>query len=76
MPPIPADGVYQLWLTEPNGKKISGGMFTPASEGTAYLLIRTPQQLATYSLVGVTVEPRGGSPGPTTKPVLQAPLNK
>ncbi|MGE5140067.1 MAG: anti-sigma factor domain-containing protein [Rudaea sp.] len=76
MPPVPADRVYQLWLTEPNGKKISGGLFTADAEGTGYLLIRTPQQLSAYSLVGVTVEPRGGSPGPTTKPVLQAPLNQ
>lgn len=76
MPPLASDRVYQLWLTEPTGTKISGGLFSINSDGTGFLLIRTPQLLASYSQVGVTIEPRGGSPAPTTKPVLLAKLNQ
>jgi anti-sigma-K factor RskA len=74
LPMLDDSHVYQVWLTEPNGKKISGGTFRVDRGGNGWLLVRAPQQLQAYAQVGVTPEPRGGSLAPTAKPVLLAQL--
>lgn len=71
--PLPAGRVYQLWLLF-DGERISGGTFTVDQSGSGALLFRAPGRLATYSGVGVTEEPEGGSPGPTTPRLLGASL--
>jgi anti-sigma-K factor RskA len=72
MPPLAEGRVYQVWLTEPDGTKISGGVFHPNGEGNGWLLVRAPRRLDAYVQVGITTEPTGGSKAPTTKPVLLA----
>jgi len=74
MPALDPGHVYQVWLTESNGQKISGGTFGVDAGGSGWLWVRAPQQLKTYREVGITTEPRGGSPGPTTGPVLHASI--
>jgi anti-sigma-K factor RskA len=73
MPALPPDRVYQLWLVD-NGQRISGGTFTVDAAGRGALLIRPPQPLSSYDRAGITVEPRGGSPGPTSPRVIGGPL--
>lgn len=60
---------YQVWLLKA-GDRVSGGLFSVNQDGYASLEIQTSKPLAQYDSVGVTVEPFGGSPGPTGSKVL------
>jgi anti-sigma-K factor RskA len=73
MPALPPDKTYQLWLTK-DGKRDSGGLFRVTQDGFGLLVVRPERPLSEYSAVGVTVEPAGGSPGPTSPRVLGASL--
>lgn len=63
VPPPPAGKAYQMWFIGPQGPRSAGLMTDPASPVVTDLR-RGAEQF------GVTVEPRGGSQRPTTKPVL------
>ncbi len=73
LPQLPDDRAYQLWLVAPDGR-ISGGLFVVDPEGYGWLKVRAPRALAGYQRIGITIEPRGGSPGPTGPRVLGADL--
>jgi len=60
---------YQLWLVK-DGRRTSGGTFSVAADGSARLTVSSPQPLAAYDAFGITIEPYGGSPGPTGAKVL------
>ncbi len=60
---------YQLWLIK-DGKRTSGGVFSVQDTGYGMLRINSPEPLVDYQSFGVTVEPAGGSPGPTGPKVL------
>ena len=63
---VPSSRTYQLWLIG-GGKARSAGLLGAGGKDTTRLL---PGGLAGAEAVGVTVEPRGGSPQPTSDPVL------
>ena len=63
---IPEERTYQLWLFE-GETPVSAGTFE-VEDGRAVL--ETGRSLEGFSGAAVTVEPEGGSPGPTTDPVL------
>jgi anti-sigma-K factor RskA len=69
--PLPAGQTYQVWLRDGADERVSGGTFNSVG-GKAFTLvvIRAPQPIRAYSGFGVTVEPEGGSPGPTGPNVL------
>jgi anti-sigma-K factor RskA len=73
MPALTPDKTYQLWLIK-DGKRDSGGIFRVTQDGFGLLVIRPERPLSEYSAVGITVEPAGGSPGPTSPRVLGASL--
>lgn len=65
--PAPAGSTYQLWYLPSTGAprpagflEVTGGSSSTALEGA----------LGDAASVGVTLEPTGGSPAPTTEPVL------
>ena len=60
---------YQLWLIH-NNQRSSGGVFSVSQDGYGALMIHSPLPLITYSSFGITVEPTGGSPGPTGEKVM------
>jgi len=60
---------YQLWLIE-EGNRTDGGVFSVGHGGYASLWVDSPIPLADYDAFGITVEPAGGSPGPTGDKVL------
>ncbi len=60
---------YQLWLIR-DGQRTSGGAFSVNAEGYGALEIQAPEPLASYPTFGITIEPTGGSPGPTGDKVL------
>ncbi|GAB4275988.1 MAG: anti-sigma factor [Candidatus Promineifilaceae bacterium] len=69
LPALPPDKQYQLWLVQ-DGQRTNGGVFSVQADGTATLTVSAPQALDFYDAFGVTVEPAGGSPGPTGSQVL------
>ena len=60
---------YQLWLIK-DGNRISGGLFTVNSSGYGWLKIESTTSLLEFQSFGVTIEPIGGSSGPTGPKVL------
>ncbi|MFB6959309.1 anti-sigma factor domain-containing protein [Streptomyces sp. NPDC056309] len=64
----PSGRVRQLWLMRPGAPPRSLGLF----EGDAPLVVSGLTRSATS--LAVTVEPDGGSPGPTTRPIVQLAL--
>jgi anti-sigma-K factor RskA len=73
MPQLPPGRVYQLWLVA-KGQRQNGGTFTVDAAGSGLLLVRSALPLTAYDAAGVTVEPAGGSPGPTSPRVIGGPL--
>jgi len=74
LPDLPADQTYQLWLIDDAGP-VSAGLFRPDPRGAATVSITTDRPLSHYQLVGVTIEPAGGSLQPTMQPILLATLS-
>jgi anti-sigma-K factor RskA len=64
---------YQLWLIK-DGNRTSGGVFSVYGSGYGYLGVHSPDPLDSYTSFGVTIEPKGGSPGPTGEKVLGGSL--
>jgi len=66
LPPLGDDRVYELWFMDDRGAhpagtfRTAGGSHDLALEG----------QMRAGAVVGITVEPEGGSPEPTTDPIL------
>ena len=75
MPKLEANQVYQVWLVKADDTRENGGTFTVDERGNASVVIRAPANFSTYKSVGVTTEPAGGSPGPTTPRVVWTSLN-
>ncbi|HZQ97765.1 MAG TPA: anti-sigma factor [Chloroflexota bacterium] len=74
LPPLPPDKAYQLWLVTPTQQRYSGGVFSVDAEGYGWLKIKAPATFGSVARVGITVEPRAGSPGPTGQRVLGGDL--
>lgn len=72
LPELSTEQVYQLWLIQ-NGQRTDGGTFSVDEHGYTAVEIEAPQDLALYDAFGVTIEPTGGSPGPTGPKVLGSP---
>jgi anti-sigma-K factor RskA len=66
LPELSADQTYQAWLIEPDGHRVSAGVFLP-QEDASYTTqpIYAKQDVSQFVGVGVTVEPAGGSDEPT-----------
>ncbi len=73
LPALPPGKVYQLWLIR-DGERDSGGLFQVNEHGEGFLLVKSPRPFREYDAVGVTVEPAGGSPGPTSPRVIGGEL--
>ena len=75
LPKLEAGKTYQIWLIDSSGKRISGGLFVPAdNQGYTTATIQSPVSIGQYVRLGVTVEPWGGSDGPTGPRVLGVDL--
>lgn len=69
--PAPAHGhAYQIWLLR-DGHPVPNALFTTDAHGRGASLVRAAGPVTAYDTVAVTLEPAGGSPGPTG-PVLLA----
>ncbi len=60
---------YQLWLIR-DEERDSGAVFSVDEDGYATKYVSSPEPLDGYTSFGITIEPAGGSPGPTGEKVL------
>jgi anti-sigma-K factor RskA len=72
LPELSKDQTYQAWLIEPDGQRVSAGIFLP-QQNTSYTTqpVYPKQDLANFVGIGVTVEPAGGSEQPTGQRVFK-----
>jgi len=69
-----SDQQYQLWLIR-DGNRDSGAVFSVTTEGDGVVQVSASQPIPNYyGSFGVTIEPVGGSPGPTGEKVLGGEL--
>lgn len=69
--PLDTGQTYQAWLIQPDGRRVSAGVFRPEPGANFASVVISPQApLLDYSGLGVTIEPDGGSPAPTGPRVL------
>jgi anti-sigma-K factor RskA len=73
LPVLDGTHQYQLWLIL-DGKRTSGGVFSVSKDGYGALAISSPQPLKEFAAFGITIEPTGGSPGPTGEKVMSGNL--
>jgi anti-sigma-K factor RskA len=64
LPAAPTGRVYELWLQQ--GQRMVRAGLMPAGPGSTLLL---QGDAASAKAVGITIEPAGGSPTPTTAPI-------
>lgn len=69
LPALGEEQQYQLWLIL-DGQRDSGAVFSVDLDGYRGQQIEAPRPLRDYDAFGVTIEPAGGSPGPTGQRVL------
>ena len=74
LPELETDQQYQLWLIK-DDRRVSGGVFSVSEEGYGSLWVSTSEPLDSFSAVGISIEPAGGSDGPTGEKVLGGTLN-
>lgn len=65
--PLPEGKTYQLWYIGESGP-VSAGTFEAADSGVSWRVL--DGQMTGGDVVGVTVEPQGGSEQPTTDPIV------
>lgn len=68
---LPSGKVYELWLISPTAAHRAGLLPSAVSGRTAPVLA---SGLVSGEVLGVTVEPAGGSTQPTTKPLIELKL--
>ena len=66
VPATDSSSTYQLWSIDESGAT-SVGLFNPGSDSRGAARVELPATTITF---GMTVEPAGGSPAPTTEPIL------
>jgi hypothetical protein len=74
LPVLPPTSVYELWFIDSGGAR-RAGLVPPLASGVAGIAARTTvpvlaSGLASGDVVGVTVEPAGGTQSPTTTPIV------
>lgn len=62
----PARHVYQVWLMK-DGTPVSAGLFDGSQDVS---IIEMEAELSRFEAAAITIEPDGGSAGPTTEPIL------
>ena len=73
LPQLPAGRIYEMWVQRGSAPPMpTGTLFGVTSSGAAS--VGVPGNLSGVSAVLVTQEPAGGTPAPTTAPVVVAPV--
>jgi anti-sigma-K factor RskA len=73
LPPLPAGRIYEMWVQRGSAVPTpTGTLFSTRADGSAN--VGVPGSLSGVSRVMVTQEPAGGTPVPTSAPVIVAPV--
>jgi anti-sigma-K factor RskA len=67
MPAAPEGKDFQIWYQDPNGAMHSAGVMPHEAKPTVSMVL--DGDASKYNGVGITVEPAGGSPEPTSPPI-------
>ena len=67
MPAAPLGKDYQIWLDIPGKGMVSAGVMPHDAKPTVTMPLDGDAAVATGA--GITMEPTGGSPAPTTEPI-------
>jgi anti-sigma-K factor RskA len=70
MPPAPEEKTFQIWVIEDDVPRPSGVF----EVGEDHVAVVVENRVDAADAIAVTVEPEGGSPLPTTEPMLVARL--
>ena len=73
LPELDVDRQYQLWLID-NDRRVSGAVFSVDEHGYGSVWISADEPLSSFSAFGISIEPAGGSEGPTGEKVLGGTL--
>jgi anti-sigma-K factor RskA len=69
LPELEPGQTYQAWLVQ-DGERTSAGTFDVNADGYGALLIQAGRPVTDFQQLGITVEPAGGSPAPTTPRIM------
>jgi anti-sigma-K factor RskA len=72
--PLPAGATYEMWLVPKSGSPRPAGLFLPDASGAATAVYLKDLDPASIAAIAVSREPAGGSPQPTSQPLIVAPL--
>jgi anti-sigma-K factor RskA len=64
---------YQLWLIKGTERR-SGGVFSVSADGYGALMLDVPPDFKGFRAMGISIEPKGGSPSPTGSAVMRGTL--
>lgn len=67
LPTLPPNQVYQVWVIA-GGQPVGAGLLQISGSGSS--IIQLDHHLSGVEIVALTVEPPGGSPAPTSAPVM------
>lgn len=70
MDDLPTNRTYQAWVIDGEGHAAPAGTFVP-HDGEASLTLDA--EMVPGAAIGITIEPTGGSPAPTTTPLVVIP---
>jgi len=71
LPPAKSGRTYQLWGLDAAGTAHSLGTFNTQPDGHVMMVMKpSPEMMSTIRVSAVTEEPMGGSPRPTSQPML------
>jgi len=74
LPQAPAGKTYEMWVVPKKGAPQPAGLFQSDAQGNVMHLLPGPVNRAQTAAIAVSLEPQSGSPAPTTKPFIVAPL--
>jgi len=74
LPKLQPGKTYQMWLIPKGKNPLPAGLFRPDDSGHVTHLQAGPVDAASVAAVAVSLEPEGGSPQPTTTPIIVAPV--
>jgi anti-sigma-K factor RskA len=74
LPALRTGQTYQMWVIPKRQSPQPAGLFRPDDSGGAVHLQTGPLDPGAVQAFAITVEPEGGSPAPTTTPMLVSPV--
>ena len=64
LPKLEANKTYQVWLISAGGP-VSAGLLTVDENGQGVVVVTSDESISSFQSLGISIEPKGGSPQPT-----------